>query len=145
VTGFRPHRRLAIGFPTKTAAKNAAVFVNGFWGVSDLLDAFLTADAPFLIFYLHGPIYNIIRVFRPIGDDHDHSHPSGNPSFPIRGGRRIHRVDYSSAAGRLGFDRTVRPIDGGFAMNGLYLVAGAVALALLAYLVLALLKPEWFG
>jgi K+-transporting ATPase KdpF subunit len=30
-------------------------------------------------------------------------------------------------------------------MNGLYLVAGAVALALLGYLVLALLKPEWFG
>jgi K+-transporting ATPase KdpF subunit len=30
-------------------------------------------------------------------------------------------------------------------MNGLYLVAGAVALALLVYLVLALLKPEWFG
>jgi K+-transporting ATPase KdpF subunit len=30
-------------------------------------------------------------------------------------------------------------------MNGLYLVAGAVALALLIYLVLALVKPEWFG
>jgi K+-transporting ATPase KdpF subunit len=30
-------------------------------------------------------------------------------------------------------------------MSGLYLVAGAVALALLIYLVLALLKPEWFG
>jgi K+-transporting ATPase KdpF subunit len=30
-------------------------------------------------------------------------------------------------------------------VNGLYLVAGAIALALLAYLFLALLKPEWFG
>jgi K+-transporting ATPase KdpF subunit len=27
----------------------------------------------------------------------------------------------------------------------LYLIAGALALALLVYLVLALLKPEWFG
>ncbi len=30
-------------------------------------------------------------------------------------------------------------------MNGLYIVTGVVALALLVYLVLALLKPEWFG
>jgi K+-transporting ATPase KdpF subunit len=30
-------------------------------------------------------------------------------------------------------------------MNGLYLVAGLIAVALLIYLVLALLKPEWFG
>ncbi len=30
-------------------------------------------------------------------------------------------------------------------MNGLYVIAGAVALALFVYLVLALLKPEWFG
>ncbi len=30
-------------------------------------------------------------------------------------------------------------------MNILYLIAGIVALALLIYLVLALLKPEWFG
>lgn len=30
-------------------------------------------------------------------------------------------------------------------MSVLYLVAGIVALALLGYLVLALLKPEWFG
>jgi K+-transporting ATPase KdpF subunit len=27
----------------------------------------------------------------------------------------------------------------------IYLVAGGIALALLVYLVLALLKPEWFG
>lgn len=27
----------------------------------------------------------------------------------------------------------------------LYLVAGLIALALLVYLVIALLKPEWFG
>ncbi len=30
-------------------------------------------------------------------------------------------------------------------MNVLYLIVGLIALALLAYLVLALLKPEWFG
>ena len=30
-------------------------------------------------------------------------------------------------------------------MNLLYLIAGVISLALLVYLVLALLKPEWFG
>jgi K+-transporting ATPase KdpF subunit len=30
-------------------------------------------------------------------------------------------------------------------MNALYLITGLITLALLAYLVLALLKPEWFG
>jgi K+-transporting ATPase KdpF subunit len=30
-------------------------------------------------------------------------------------------------------------------MNPLYLVTGIIALTLLLYLVLALLKPEWFG
>jgi K+-transporting ATPase KdpF subunit len=30
-------------------------------------------------------------------------------------------------------------------MNAAYLIAGAAALLLLIYLVLALLKPEWFG
>ncbi|MBE2233521.1 MAG: K(+)-transporting ATPase subunit F [Anaerolinea sp.] len=30
-------------------------------------------------------------------------------------------------------------------MTAIYLIAGVVALALLIYLVLALLKPEWFG
>jgi K+-transporting ATPase KdpF subunit len=30
-------------------------------------------------------------------------------------------------------------------MTALYLVAGVLALGLLVYLVLALLKPEWFG
>ncbi len=30
-------------------------------------------------------------------------------------------------------------------MNPLYLIAGAITVALLIYLVLALLKPEWFG
>jgi K+-transporting ATPase KdpF subunit len=29
-------------------------------------------------------------------------------------------------------------------MNLLYLIAGLIAIALLVYLVLALLKPEWF-
>jgi len=30
-------------------------------------------------------------------------------------------------------------------MNALYLIAGLVTIGLLIYLVLALLKPEWFG
>jgi K+-transporting ATPase KdpF subunit len=30
-------------------------------------------------------------------------------------------------------------------MNALFLIAGLIALALLVYLILALLKPEWFG
>ncbi len=30
-------------------------------------------------------------------------------------------------------------------MTPLYIIAGLIALALLVYLVLALLKPEWFG
>ena len=30
-------------------------------------------------------------------------------------------------------------------MNWLYLVAGLISIALFIYLVLALLKPEWFG
>lgn len=30
-------------------------------------------------------------------------------------------------------------------MSGLYVIAGIVTVMLLAYLVLALLKPEWFG
>ena len=30
-------------------------------------------------------------------------------------------------------------------MNPLYLIAGIVALGLMLYLVLALVKPEWFG
>ncbi len=42
-------------------------------------------------------------------------------------------------------DRAVRTADGGKVMNGLYLIAGLIALGLFIYLVLALLKPEWFG
>jgi len=30
-------------------------------------------------------------------------------------------------------------------MNSLYLIAGIIALGLLVYLLIALLKPEWFG
>lgn len=30
-------------------------------------------------------------------------------------------------------------------MSALYIVSGLIALALFIYLVLALLKPEWFG
>ena len=42
-------------------------------------------------------------------------------------------------------DRAVRTADGGEVMNGLYLIAGLITLGLFIYLVLALLKPEWFG
>jgi K+-transporting ATPase KdpF subunit len=35
--------------------------------------------------------------------------------------------------------------DGGRQVNALYLVVGIIALILIVYLVLALLKPEWFG
>jgi len=31
------------------------------------------------------------------------------------------------------------------AMNGLYVIGGLLAFGLLLYLMLALLKPEWFG
>jgi K+-transporting ATPase KdpF subunit len=30
-------------------------------------------------------------------------------------------------------------------MNPLYLIAGIISIVLLVYLLLALLKPEWFG
>lgn len=30
-------------------------------------------------------------------------------------------------------------------MDPLYVIVGAITLALLAYLVVALMKPEWFG
>jgi K+-transporting ATPase KdpF subunit len=30
-------------------------------------------------------------------------------------------------------------------MDPLYVIVGTIALALLAYLVVALMKPEWFG
>jgi K+-transporting ATPase KdpF subunit len=38
-----------------------------------------------------------------------------------------------------------RQRDGGKAMIGIYVVAGAVALGLFVYLFFALLKPEWFS
>jgi K+-transporting ATPase KdpF subunit len=39
----------------------------------------------------------------------------------------------------------VRAFDGGEAVNALYIIVGIVTLGLFIYLVLALLKPEWFG
>jgi K+-transporting ATPase KdpF subunit len=39
----------------------------------------------------------------------------------------------------------VRTAEGGENVNPLYLLVGLIAVALLVYLVLALLKPEWFG
>jgi K+-transporting ATPase KdpF subunit len=39
----------------------------------------------------------------------------------------------------------MRSIDGGEHVNALYMIAGLIAAGLLVYLVLAMLKPEWFG
>jgi K+-transporting ATPase KdpF subunit len=44
-----------------------------------------------------------------------------------------------------GIDRCFGGASGGETMNPLYLIAGIIALGLLLYLVLALVKPEWFG
>jgi len=38
----------------------------------------------------------------------------------------------------------MRLSNGGYKMNVLYIVAGIISFILLVYLVLALLKPEWF-
>jgi K+-transporting ATPase KdpF subunit len=40
--------------------------------------------------------------------------------------------------------KVMRLSDGGHKMNVLYITAGIISLILLVYLVLALLKPEWF-
>lgn len=45
----------------------------------------------------------------------------------------------------LWFDQGLRKLDGGKEVNILYVITGVIALALFVYLVLALLKPEWFG
>jgi K+-transporting ATPase KdpF subunit len=45
---------------------------------------------------------------------------------------------------QLGIDRPVRPIDGGREMTLTYAATGLITLALLVYLIIALLKPEWF-
>jgi K+-transporting ATPase KdpF subunit len=41
--------------------------------------------------------------------------------------------------------QNLREADGRQIMNTLYLVSGVIVLILFVYLVLALLKPEWFG
>ncbi len=55
------------------------------------------------------------------------------------------RFDDSVPGVELRFHQAVRADDGGEVMNILYLIAGAVAVLLFVYLVLALLHPEWFG
>jgi len=45
---------------------------------------------------------------------------------------------------QLGLHRFLRPVNGEEEMNGLYLIAGLIVLILFAYLIAALLKPEWF-
>jgi len=39
----------------------------------------------------------------------------------------------------------VRAADGGEVMSVPYVVSGLIAVGLFVYLILALLKPEWFG
>jgi K+-transporting ATPase KdpF subunit len=68
-----------------------------------------------------------------------------NGLFLFHGGLGIPRIDPVVAPRQLGIDRRLRPADGGYKMNILHLIAGAITLALLVYLILALLKPEWFG
>jgi K+-transporting ATPase KdpF subunit len=46
---------------------------------------------------------------------------------------------------KLGIRSTLRTTIAENNMNLLYIIAGTTALALLVYLFLALLKPEWFG
>jgi K+-transporting ATPase KdpF subunit len=41
--------------------------------------------------------------------------------------------------------RRLRKADGGSKMNVLYIIVGLITLILFVYLVLALVKPEWFG
>jgi K+-transporting ATPase KdpF subunit len=66
-----------------------------------------------------------------------------NHPFPC--GLGVSRIDPAVAPRQLGVDRRLRPADGGHKMNALYIIAGVITLALLVYLILALLKPEWFG
>jgi K+-transporting ATPase KdpF subunit len=68
-----------------------------------------------------------------------------NVFFLFHGGLGIPRTNPVAAPRQLGIDRRLRPADGGHKMNALYLIAGVITLALLVYLILALLKPEWFG
>lgn len=46
---------------------------------------------------------------------------------------------------QLGIRTHLRMVTGGQPVNLFYVGAGVIALALLAYLFVALLKPEWFG
>ena len=62
-----------------------------------------------------------------------------------RHGHRLYRANAYLFRAQLGLYRHVRPADGGQSMNPLYLIAGVITIGLLIYLVLALLKPEWFG
>jgi K+-transporting ATPase KdpF subunit len=68
----------------------------------------------------------------------------------FRGGTRyvgfsFHRLNASLLGDGLGVIEPLRSSHGGEAMSPLYLMAGLITLVLLIYLVLALLKPEWFG
>ncbi len=57
----------------------------------------------------------------------------------------ICRLDNPVPGVELRLHRAVRANDGGEVMSVLYIIAGIVAGLLFIYLVLALLKPEWFG
>jgi K+-transporting ATPase KdpF subunit len=63
----------------------------------------------------------------------------------INGRHHISLAHPGLIRGELGVDSGARALDGGQGMNWLYLITGVITFALLIYLVLALLKPEWFG
>ena len=44
-----------------------------------------------------------------------------------------------------GLLQSLQPADGGIEMNGFVILAGVIALSLLFYLFISLIKPEWFG
>jgi K+-transporting ATPase KdpF subunit len=58
--------------------------------------------------------------------------------FVRRGDLRVLRID-------LGLPGGCRAAHGGTEVSVGYAVAGVLALALMVYLLVALLKPEWFG
>jgi K+-transporting ATPase KdpF subunit len=60
-------------------------------------------------------------------------------------GSSLRARDWNFRCPYLGFSQALRKADGRWMMNVLYIVAGVIGLGLFVYLVLALLKPEWFG
>ena len=56
----------------------------------------------------------------------------------------LHQLNPLIPGRQLGLYRFLRPADGEKEMNSLYLIVGLITLILFVYLIVALLKPEWF-